>query len=439
MLVALSPLLYLGLGFLMAKLFLLRPHTNWPSSLFLGLAAVYATGLASAYLIFLLLPDLKLSLLIAAVFALVGWIAFFWRRPSWQAPTRGAVVFFFLALLVYGIKILSQPLLDWDARSIWFFHAKMIFYQGGFSIDWQNPMYRFANLDYPKLVPVLVAQNSFLLGYWNEYLPKIGLVHLLVPLLAAFSHFFARTWSFVIYLALALLASGSWMWNGYMDGYLALYAGLGFLFFWRWIRGRPVELFPAAVFLLLLPQIKKEGILILGAAVFAWIAQPAHWPLLKQKFSRLTVRKLSFAAILLLPFLLWEYKKSSLGLTNQLVGGELVFADVWRRIFQESAFLNITWAILRSGSVMSLLILAAAVFAAGRLRGNSAPPEWRFVLLFSLVFLTIIYAILIVSPLEQHMPLSLRVNMNRVPLTVLQAGFALIFLYLPNILGEEAR
>jgi hypothetical protein len=439
LLVALSPLLYLGLGFFVVRVFLLRARSSWRGSFFLGFAATYALGLVASYLVFLLFPNLKLSLLASAILALCGWIAFFWRRPYILAPTRGAVLFFVLVALIYGIKMLSHPLLDWDARSIWFFHAKMIYYQGGFSIDWQNPMYRFANLDYPKLVPVIVAQNSYLIGYWNEFLPKVGLLHFLVPLLAALAHLFTRTWSFAIYAVVALLASGSWLWNGYMDGYLALYAGLGFLFFWRWMRGRPGELFPATVFLLLLPQIKKEGVLILGAAVLAWGLQPAHWPILKQKFSRLPARHFGFAAMMLLPFLLWELKKSSLGLTNQLVGGELVFADVWRRIFTESALFNITWAILRSGSVMSLLILITAVFLAGRFRGKSPPPEWRFVLIFSAIFLAIIYAILVVSPLEQHMPLSLRVNMNRVPLTVLQAGFALIFLYLPDILGEEER
>lgn len=74
-------------------------------------------------------------------------------------------------LLLYYFTILIDPLEDWDARSIWFFHAKMIAAAEsiGLRAGWGHPSLRFSHSDSPNLIPALAAQLSHLLGYWNEY------------------------------------------------------------------------------------------------------------------------------------------------------------------------------------------------------------------------------------------------------------------------------
>ena len=58
-----------------------------------------------------------------------------------------------MALLLF-VPILSLPLYDWDARSIWFFHGKMIYYAGtlGPEAGWNIQTPQFSHVDYPKLV-----------------------------------------------------------------------------------------------------------------------------------------------------------------------------------------------------------------------------------------------------------------------------------------------
>src|SRR5258706_16435582 len=63
------------------------------------------------------------------------------------------------------------------------FHAKMIYTAGAFgqSTGWQNPVVAFSHPDYPNLVPTLAAQAAFVVGFWNEYIPKISLFFMLGP------------------------------------------------------------------------------------------------------------------------------------------------------------------------------------------------------------------------------------------------------------------
>lgn len=443
MLLALSPLLYLGLGFILlfAACGLGRGAYDWRPPFFLGMAAVYATGVLLAYLFVLVAPGLREATWASVALAAIGWVIFlrYSRRFSFSA-SRGQWAFFLLLLFFYGGKMLAEPVRDWDARSIWFFQAKIILYGNGLNLDWQNPLYRFANLDYPKFFPALIAQNAYLLGYWNEFLPRIGLLHLFVPLAAAMTYLSSRRWSFLFYFMLAFLMPGSWMWNGYLDIYLGLFCALGLLFLWRARAGRAVEILPGIVFVLLAMHLKKEGSLVIAAAACAWFVYARLWAAPWRSWSRppvLFYRLFALGAVLLLPFLCWEWKRRSLALTNQLLEGSVGLPEVWRKIVEDGALQNITLAILVEGKVIFLLALAAVMMLMARIQKIKIPREGLFVLVFTLAYLPFIYAILILSPLQQHLYESMRVNMNRVPLTVLETGFAFLFLLMARLLGEE--
>jgi hypothetical protein len=91
--------------------------------------------------------------------------------------------------------------------------------------DWSHGSLAFSHPDYPKLVPAIAAQLAFLKGYWNEFLPKASLIVMLVPLLLRIFSFQRPSLSFLLLPVLFFASFGAWLWNGYMDGYLALYCG----------------------------------------------------------------------------------------------------------------------------------------------------------------------------------------------------------------------
>tara|TARA_B100001093_G_scaffold367805_1_gene352703 strand:- start:4355 stop:4861 length:507 start_codon:yes stop_codon:yes gene_type:complete len=125
----------------------------------------------------------------------------FWLRSFKQAHCL-QLEFNLKLLMVYGAIliailnfILFEALHTWDARSIWFFQAKVLFYDGELIKDsvWTNEAYEFSHLDYPKMLAVLAASVANIFGYWNEYLPKLALLVLLIFPVSC-CYFFTKKW-----------------------------------------------------------------------------------------------------------------------------------------------------------------------------------------------------------------------------------------------------
>src|SRR6185295_10989627 len=83
--------------------------------------------------------------------------------------------------LIWGASVpllfvtVFSPVFHWDSRSIWSFHAKLIYFEGSLarSGGWADPSISFwSHTDYPVLVPSLTAVLGWTLGVWNEYLMK---------------------------------------------------------------------------------------------------------------------------------------------------------------------------------------------------------------------------------------------------------------------------
>jgi len=156
-------------------------------------------------------------------------------------PTRGtavAVVLIATVLLVHYLQIFAEPLYRWDARSIWFFHARMIWLAQGLGSGWDHPSLAFSHPDYPKLGPSLAAQVAYLAGHWNEYAPKGGLFLLLVPAVLLLLGFRANRASFLMIVVLLFFSQYAWLSNGYMDGYVVLYSALALLLLGRLLSSR---------------------------------------------------------------------------------------------------------------------------------------------------------------------------------------------------------
>lgn len=226
---------------------------------------------------------------------------------------------------LYYFQILSEPLRYWDARSIWFFHAKMIWAEGALRqhAGWNHPSLAFSNPDYPKLVPAIAAQLAYLRGYWNEFLPKGSLLMMLIPVLLWVFSFRKAGVSFFLLVLTFFLSLGYWLWNAYMDWYLAMYAGVALLTLGRFLsEGRAVDLYSGVCAAGIAASIKYEGLLFSACLVATVVlVGPAYGDNVVTLAKRIR-SDASFATVLLLsvaPTLMWAVCKRAWGLQSAVL------------------------------------------------------------------------------------------------------------------------
>lgn len=230
-------------------------------------------------------------------------------RPSRMTIPAVALIAL-LALAVY-----ATPLFEWDARSIWFFHAKAIFFDGGLKASpfWSNPAYDWSHKDYPELLPMLAARYADFTGAWNEFAPKGALVPLAATGFLGLAA--VAPAAFPVLAPATVIVLGASLWNGYMDGWVALYGAVAALSAASWVdTGRRPHLVLCAAALGIALCLKNEGQLLtltmLPAILWAARRRDLHW------------RDLA-ALIALVPFVLWLMVKARLGLHGDLEGAGL--------------------------------------------------------------------------------------------------------------------
>ena len=290
------------------------------------------SGLVLNYGIVLCVQSLKVSLLITSIISLFGLVCFLISiiySASIKEEINSTMVSwlgFSLVCLLYLSPILFTPLQDWDARSIWFFHAKVIYYASsiGPSTNWQSLAF-MPHPDYPKLVPILAAQVTTVFGIWNEYLPKISLFYLFVPAMGWLFTFRRRSFSFFFLLAIFPFIFGKQIWNGYMDGYLALYFSISMLLLGRYFQSsNKIDLISGFASLFIPLYLKNEGSLVVGsilcAAAFVFMVVRKEKYIFKIDTSRDCTYLISIF-LALLPLILWTIYKRNWGLHNDLLIG----------------------------------------------------------------------------------------------------------------------
>jgi len=277
-------------------------------------------------------------------------------------------------LIIYYLTIFAEPLSSWDARSIWFFHARMIWAEGALrqSAGWNHPSLAFSNPDYPKLVPAIAAQLGYLKGYWNEFLPKGSLFVMLIPLVLWVSSFARKSLSFIL-LVLIFFRLDAWLWNGTMDGYLVFYSGVALLLFGRYLsERRNVDLYSAMCALGIAANLKNEGVLFALCVMAALLVINRGSPAFGLVDFATRIRTDSvFASVLLFsmaPTLMWTICKNAWGLHNDLAvnpsGG---FLRLMNRLFDGfSAQYVLHFLILRAGTVWLVIGLVAITLAFSR-------------------------------------------------------------------------
>lgn len=340
-----------GLGWLLVSPILNRSFIKIKRkySLLYEIPLMMLSGLVINYGLVLLFHSIKISFIVGGILAIIGIGLFSYShfRQSTTEDTRELIGdkligIVFICLLFLG-PILAKPLTDWDARSIWFFHGKMIYSAGSFDqfTGWDDPIVSmFSHVDYPNLIPTLAAQVSYLAGFWNEYLPKISLFFILIPAVTLLFSFARRSFSFIILLLLLLFSFYPFMWNGYMDGYFALYFGLSLLLLGEYFRtSQPIDLLSSIFCMMFLLYIKNEGVLavvsILCVMFLIMIIDNRWWSI--KNYIYKNWRNLFICFILILPFVLWNFYKIKWNIGNDLNIGTLEsFARLSSRLMSGS-------------------------------------------------------------------------------------------------------
>jgi hypothetical protein len=382
-----------GLGALPALVLSARTPRTGDDNLRL-LAAVWSFGLCLNYAMLLFLGQLGLVLAGELVLILGLGIAAIWRcRERFAQPERWRPWLIALGVLVAGsAAIILDPLTDWDARSIWFFHGKMIFYGGGLTRETGLDLPGVPHARYPMLVPGLAGQIAGVVGFWNEYLPKFSLALLLpVPIIVVLM--LRRT---PISMALAILAftmvTNQFLYSGSMDGYLALYAAAAAFFLADWLDGGGDAAFLAALGALgVVGGLKVEGqvvYLALGAALVLLAMRR------KLVLPRPSVGALALAALPFVGFVLWHFLADRWGLRDV----NFTLAHAWARLSDPSAL----WLIFRflilhpRFYVVGLGVLA--ILGLARLRAGALPAAAQLPLLAGVFYLGAIYIVFASTP-----------------------------------------
>lgn len=358
------------------------------------------SGILLNFTIVLIFHNLKTSLIIGSCISFVGYLFLIKNFEKNKTTDLLSEQFIFssvgilIIMTIYFSPIMTVPIIGWDGRSIWFFHAKMIYFNGTFHIprELNNPAYGFSHVDYPKLIPVMAAQINYLVGYWNEYLPKLSLWILYFPPTIYINSFSKRNISYIFLLVLLPLAFYPYLWNGFMDGLLALYVAIGLLLLIEYLEnGQKNDLLSALSCIFLIMNIKNEGLLSAIALVMAFLIYQTMNKKLSFKKLDLIIhwRKLLFLFISISPVIIWIIYKNHLGLVNDLnLGSTKSFQMLISRLTDGSYKLILTSVYLQ---IKGMIYIIGLIGVVNLLLKNSIKKE----LLLSLITAIIISAGLI--------------------------------------------
>lgn len=415
-----------------------------------------ALGLAFNQLLVLAGLPLKFAWASTFVLGLAG-LAFFARlacRPraesaaAAEAGLCAGIILCGSACIV--LMTFANQIYDWDARSIWFFQSRILYYAGGFAraSGWSDPALSFAHMDYPKLVAALGAQFASFAGFWNEYLPKASLGLLFAAATAGFLGFARHGVLALLLFAIVCAFFQNLLWNGYVDSHLAVFTLLAHLYCGRFlVEGAREDLEAGLAALLILPLLKNEGTLIAllsGAALFVCLAVSGR-AALQRAANAISGSKMRLV-LLAAPTLLWFAEKSALQLRSDLSPTRESIAAAVVRLHASGTVKTVLGALYSNGGLWrfvwlfaTMLALAAIdprmqVKASGQVAGiaqrvrHAFSPSVVFPLSCAAVYFAVLALVYLFTPHELHWHLVTSADRTSfaVSMMVLAATFSLI-------------
>mgnify|MGYP001172046477 CR=1 FL=1 len=274
---------------------------------------------------------------------------------------------FFITLLVLS---LGSATLDWDARSVWIFHAKRIFFDNNLYSGFDNYMPELMNA-YPILPASLSATLAKIVGHWNEIFPKSTNVVILLPALLIQCSLLKNYKLVSLWLMFILLFSGRILINGLMDGLVAMYfisfSVIVFILFFeknfnfKKSKNNRFFLIMSGIFLgMILTLLKNEGFvlifLIFITTIFLKVLEK-----IKFKFEDLI-----FWAIIFIPIIIWKALALYNGIQPRIMGfgfeNAMYSQNLFERIFFRLSELKTYELIFSNLLINEKLIISLMIF-----------------------------------------------------------------------------
>ena len=222
----------------------------------------------------------------------------------------------YLRLFIISLLVLSlgSMTVDWDARSVFGFHAKRIFLDDNLYAGFDKYMSELMNA-YPLLPASLSATLAQIIGHWNEIYPKSTNILVLLPALFIQCSFLKNNKSILLWLMFILLFTARNLVSGLMDGLVAMYFVTNCLIIYNLfieehliygknsveINKNKITLFFSGIFCgIILSLLKNEGFVIIILLLLSTFLFKIY---LKKKIRK---REIIFAILVFTPMFVWK-------------------------------------------------------------------------------------------------------------------------------------
>lgn len=260
--------------------------------------------------------------LVGYIIVLVYLLFFLYSGLYTLKHNKNQILIYLFILMLLLVSALS-PTVDWDARSIWLFHAKRIYFESSLFAQLDN-YESFSHKDYPTLIPSFIASLSSLMGTWNELFPKMGATLTLIPPLLIIAKFINKQMLQLFFFLFLILTARNYIFNGYMDAILAIYLTSSILLWIVFVklvlknRYHPIITYYISANFAILGMVKNEGILML-LIIFAITLLVI---IITKKYKKIK----SILSIFIVPFtfiFLWKIMCHYFGIGNDLMENDL--------------------------------------------------------------------------------------------------------------------
>jgi len=331
------------------------------------------------------LNSFQLIIKINFIIFLIVIFAFYFKNFSENPFLK--IFFLFIVFISLG-----TPTFEWDARSIWLFHAKRIFYdQSIFSVSdnyaelWHNA--------YPSLAPALASSLATLVGYWNEVFPKLSFLLMFLPPLILTYVFFKNT-KYLIFLSIVFFTIGKHLFNGWTDGLVAVYFCLStFLMYLlivsenNFFKKKIIFYLIAFCFFTTLTLIKNEGIALLLILFVVTFLIKLYQGDLKNNIIKLIYLSFSF-----IPIILWQLFCYFKGIGNPHINSNILL-NILPRLYEIENYKLISYFLLLNEKFIYSLVFFLVAFW---IKWNME--LFRFISFIALSYIFILFFIFLSTP-----------------------------------------
>jgi len=312
----------------------------------------------------------------------------------------------YLRLFIISLLVLSlgSVTVDWDARSMWAFHAKRIFLDDNLYAGFDKYMPELMNA-YPLLPASLSATLAQIIGHWNEIYPKSTNILVLLPALFVQCSFLKNNKSILLWLMFILLFTARNLVSGLMDGLVAMYFVTNCLIIYNLfieehlvygknsveINKNKITLFFSGVFCgIILSLLKNEGFVIIILLLLSTFLFKIY---LKKKIRK---REIIFAILVLTPMFVWKLLATYNGVYALAIGFNS-FDQIILRLSEINSYkLVFRYLLLNEKFIIALLIFFFCIYK--NFQNNKL--VYSFVITNALMYYITLYTVYLSTPYD---------------------------------------